>query len=424
MEQELGHVLDYSGSALRNLTERYVAVDASHFLQEPSQDPDVDPYYTLADQLFVEPQPLALPTRFELNAPIRMSRPEIAIARSHIGLWRQIAAGNHKYVLVLEDDVRFKCGFAPHLDRAWGEIETAGEGKSNFDIIYLSYEEAKYGAPKTFMSSNVFCPERGLWYLSGYVISREGAQKLLRLLPCRGPVDLWINHQFGVLNVLATRRAIIAQRRDVGSTNLYSALPALTGIGAINCEGASLFHIRPCERPVFAFGPEGSGLSSLAMALSMLGYRCCSDLHDLPGDERELLLSGAGDRIFDAYVNIRTLAGEASTLRKRYIGSKFIITASKSCATRDNELGVLLDDLKGADVAVLDLEASNKWQVVCEHLTLGKDSSSATPLKLRRLLAAGLPSVMSRHGLSNHVSDGMVFIVPRRKGDRRAQQLP
>ncbi len=368
MEQELRHVLDYSGSAVRNLTERYVAVDASHFLQEPSENADVDPNYTLADQLFVEPQPLALPTRFELNAPIRMSRPEIAIARSHIGIWRQIAAGSHEYVLVLEDDVRFQARFVSHLDRAWGEIKSEGEGKGNFDILYLSYEEAKYGAPKTFLSSNVFRPERGLWYLSGYVLSREGAQKLLRLLPCRGPVDLWMNHQFGVVNVLATRRAIITQRRDVSSTNLYSALPALTGIGAINSEGASLFHLRPCERPVFAFGPEGSGLSSLAMALSMLGYRCCSDLHDLPGDERELVLSGAGDRVFDAYVNIRSLVGEARTLRERYLGAKFIVTASKSCATCDNDLGVLLGDLKGADVAVLDLEASNKWRVVCEHL--------------------------------------------------------
>jgi len=40
-------------------------------------------------------------------------------------------------------------------------------------------------------------------HLSGYVISREGAKRLLRLLPCRGPVDLWLNHQFGILDVCA-----------------------------------------------------------------------------------------------------------------------------------------------------------------------------------------------------------------------------
>ena len=219
MEQELKHVLDWSGVELFNLTQRYTAVDDNHFMQEPLKDADIDPIYTLGEQLFVEPQPLALPTRLELNSPIQMSKPEIAVARSHIGIWRQVAASNHKYVLVLEDDVWFRSGFASHLDQAWGEIETEGDRKSNFDILYLSYEEVKHGTPKTFLSSNVFRPVRGLWHLSGYVISREGAEKLLRLLTCRGPVDLWINHQFGVLDVRATRLSIISQRPDFSSTN-------------------------------------------------------------------------------------------------------------------------------------------------------------------------------------------------------------
>ena len=132
-------------------------------------------------------------------------------------------------------------------------------------------------------------------------------------------MDLWINHQFGVLDVRATRRSIISQRRDVSSTNSYSILPALTKIGAITSEGASLFHIRPSERPVFAFGPGGSGLSSLAMALSMLGYRCCSDLQALPGPELERLLAGRGDRVFDAYVNIRIFGGERPGLSESVI---------------------------------------------------------------------------------------------------------
>lgn len=208
---------------------------------------------------------------------------------------------------------------------------------------------------------------RGLWHLSGYVLSREGAKKLLRLLPCRGPVDLWINHQFGVLDVRATRRSIIGQRRDASSTNSYSILPALTKIGAITSEGASLFHVRPTEGPVFAFGSEGSGLTSLAMALSMLGYRCCGDLQALPGPELELLLSGRGDRVFDAYVNIRSLAGKVRELRHRYPQAKFIITTGKARIEDHTDLNIA-GNLNGADIAVLHSEASDKWQVVCEHL--------------------------------------------------------
>lgn len=366
-EQELRHILDSSGTELLKLTERHVAVDANTFTQEPPKDADIDPFYTLGEQLFVEPQPLVLPTRLELNTPIRMSRAEIAVARSHIKVWRQVAASNHAYVLILEDDVWFYSGFARYLDQAWDEVAAEYDKRGKFDILYVSYLEVKHGAPKTFLSSNVFRPMRGLWHLSGYVLSREGAEKLLRLLPCRGPVDLWINHQFEVLDVCATKRPIIGQRRDVRSTNSYSILPTLTTIGAITSEGASLFHVRPTERPVFAFGPEGSGHSSLAMALSMLGYRCCSDLQTLPGPELERLLEGRGGRVFDAYVNIRSLAANVRELRSRYPQAKFIITTGKSKTTDDNDLSIV-DDLNGADIAVIHSDAPNKWQEVCELL--------------------------------------------------------
>src|SRR4029453_15673138 len=103
--------------------------------------------------------------------------------------------------------------------------------------------------PQAFLHTQCVKPERGLWYLSGYILSRRGARKLLDALPCRGPVDLWINHQFSKLNVFATRRSIVRQRRDSISTNTYSILPALSGIGAINSEGAALFNARPPGAP-------------------------------------------------------------------------------------------------------------------------------------------------------------------------------
>lgn len=367
MKQELSRVLDCDGIQLWNLAKRYDAIDATHFLKEPQKNDDVDPIFTLRDQLFVEPQPLTLPTKMELDSPIRMSRPEIAIAQSHIDVWRQVKAGSHEYVLILEDDVWFRPRFAKKLDQAWKEITVEVNKQSHFDVLYLSYEEVKHGAPKAFLSRNVFRPKRGLWYLSGYVVSREGAEKLLNLLPCKGPVDLWINHQFKLLDVRAIRRPIICQRRDGSSTNSYSILPSLTKIGAINSESASLFHIRPSERPVFAFGLKDSGLSSLAMALSMLGYRCCSDLQTLPDSELKSLFAGNCDRIFDAYVNIGSLEKEISTLKEHYPLAKFIITNNKS-GTIDNSDLKIIDDLKGIDFTVLNIDATNKWQIVCEYL--------------------------------------------------------
>ena len=115
---ELNQVLDSSRAALTQRAVRYSALDARSFAQPPLKGEEVDPFYTLGDQLFVEPQPRALPDRLELDRPIRMSQPELAVARSHIGIWRLIAAGEHAYALVLEDDVWFQRGFDRHLDQA------------------------------------------------------------------------------------------------------------------------------------------------------------------------------------------------------------------------------------------------------------------------------------------------------------------
>lgn len=366
MQRELKHILDSSGRELLGLTERYSAVDGRAFPKEPPMDADVDPFYTLKDQLFVEPQPLALPTEFALGRPIRMSRPEIAVAKSHINVWRQIATSDQDHSLILEDDIWFHSGFARHLDQAWDDIVSGNRDGQMFDMLYVSYLEVKHGAPKTFLSNNVFRPDRGLWHLSGYVLSRDGAKKLIGRLPCRGPIDLWINHHFKTLNVCATRCSLISQRRDTCSSNSYSVLPSLASIGAITSEDASLFTIQPTEQPVFAFGDYGSGTSSLAMALSMLGYRCCSDLRALPASEMEKLLAGRSDRVFNAYVNIGSLAGTVKQLRDRYPSAKFILTATKGEAT--DALQVVERDLEGSKIAVLDIDCTNRWQVVCDHL--------------------------------------------------------
>jgi len=367
IKQELNILLSSSGIKLLNFTERIVAVDAKEFIEDPVKDVKVDPFYTLSDQLFVEPQPLTLPTQLELDTPIRMSRSECAVAQSHINVWEKVATGDNEYVLILEDDVWFDSIFAIKMDKVWNDILSISDSKPSFDILYLSYFEVKNGAPKTLISRNLFRPVRGLWHLSGYVLSREGAKKLIRLLPIHGPVDLWINHQFKELDVLASKQSLISQRIDVRSSNSYSILPALTTIGAITSEGASLFNIRPSEKPIFAFGFGGSGLSSLAMALSMLGYRCCSDLKELPSCEIQGVIEGLDDRIFDAYVNIGMLYDRIHELKKRYPKAKFILTAIEN-KEEDAALIKIKKILEGADVVILYKGELNKWKVICEHL--------------------------------------------------------
>ncbi len=365
IDAELKQILDVSGAKLNSLVERYNAIDAKDFLKDPIKNNDLDPNYTLEDQLFVEPQPLAMPTHLDLHSQIRMSRPEIAVAYSHIALWKSIASNNNEYALILEDDIWFKPGFTKELNNAWSEIKENGQSK--FDILYLSFEEVKNGAPKTFISNKVFRPVRGLWNLSGYVISKQGAEKLLELLPCKGPIDLWINHKFKFLNVLATHKSIISQRLDLVSTNSYSILPTLTKIGAITSEGAALFHNTPREFPVFAFGPKDSGLTSLAMALSMLGYRCCSDLETIPKVEFDNLIAGKNQQLFNAYVNINILKQHIGDLKKSYPNAKFIFTLNRNELMNESYLG-LIENLDKNNFLVLNSTDLHKWQIICQFL--------------------------------------------------------
>lgn len=355
--RELDRIVDCTGQPLSKRLIRHAACDARTLPASTLASVDIEPYYTLADQLSVDPYPEVLPDTFDLTREIRMSNAEIAVAQSHIDIWKKIACSQSPYTLVLEDDVWFEQRFGSLLDTAWQEMRNSDGNDPDFDVLYLSFKEVKHGAPKVALSRSVFRPERGLWYLSGYVLSKRGAQRLLARLPCRGPVDLWINQQFPVIDVRALRRSVIPQRVDLLSTNSYSILPVLSQIGILSDATPGTFHQHPTQTPVFAFGSRNTGLSSMAMALSMLGYRCCSDLDDLPPVERGRLLRGQRGRVFDAYVNVAALEPHIAQLKERYPSAKFIF------------VGEIPENLPLLPEFILHLRAlPDSWKDLCEYL--------------------------------------------------------
>lgn len=414
--RELDCILDATGKPLSARVIRHSACDAHSNVQQSLDGDDVNPFYTLEDQLFVEPQPHALPDEFDLMRPIRMSRAEIAVARSHIGVWKTIAQSTAPYALILEDDVCFERSFGRIVDQAWHEMEGADQTSPAFDVLYVSYKEARHGAPKELVSKNVFRPERGIWYLSGYVLSKKGAQKLLDLLPCHGPIDLWINYKFRDMDVRALRRSVINQRLDTPSTNSYSILPTLNRIGVLDGSDASLFHQRPTHYPVFAFGAPRSGLSSLAMALSMLGYRCCSDLDQIPEEEFERLIAGRVPCMFNAYVNIASLRPHVRVLMRRYPRAKFILIDDVE-GTDDHYRDGLLTALEGADLARLHGKDVNTWRALCEHLKLPPPVAlypNAPDIGQRRLRRAEVNTPMTRPE-KRLQHDRSPWVMPHRK---------
>lgn len=296
--RELGRFQTADGAPMVTLTRRLPAVDARDG-RAVAATADVDVIYCVGDQLYVQPDK-RLADSFGPEEPVRMTRQEVAVARSHIEVWKSIAAGAHDHVLVLEDDVWFRPGAKEAINSGWSDAVAHSTGRQGPQLLYLSYAVGDPSARPLKLSSSVFRPTRGLWFLSGYVLSRSGAAELLRAMPVVGPVDLWVNYQLANLEAFALSSPALAQRNDVASSNAYSILPYLARAGIVDAE-RQLTHPAPWHTgPVFGWS-GGEKQDRLAMALSMLGLRVRAFDKDeqplSPQDLRETL------QTFDALVD-------------------------------------------------------------------------------------------------------------------------
>jgi beta-glucanase (GH16 family)/GR25 family glycosyltransferase involved in LPS biosynthesis len=357
---ELNRIKSRLGTSLLNISRRFSAIDARYF--DGKIDNDIlSPYFSLADQLHVEPNPLVRVDAYSKARRIEMTPQEIAIALSHIEVWKLVAAGNVPYTLILEDDVYFQYGFARKLDAAWRYIINQSSKSSAFDILFLSFQEvginSRVKKPRTEL---VRKPDCGIWLASGYVLSLSGAQRLLKMLPVYGPVDLWLNLQFDELDVFLTKQPIIEQRVDVPSTNSYSIMPVLSQIGVYTREEPLVATKHKLPGPIFAFGNPGSGLTTLAMALSILGYTCCSDITELPVLEQDNLVTKGHERHFNAYVNIGSLCSlSINDIAKLYPKARFIFTTLD-----DAQISIIND----RDVLYLSNDHQDKWAALSTFL--------------------------------------------------------
>ncbi len=180
-------------------------------------------------------------------------------------LGKAIATGPEDFVLVLEDDVWFKPGAPAAIDRGWRAALTRCADDGGPKLLYLSYNDAGGTAVREDACDSLFRPVRGLWFLSGYMLSRRGAGALLRAMPVVGPVDLWMNYRLGELSALALKSPAIAQRRDVSSDNAYSMLPYLARAGIVDAAHGAKPPDLSHGRPVLAWttGAEREGLTML-----------------------------------------------------------------------------------------------------------------------------------------------------------------
>lgn len=360
VRRELARFRTFDGASLLSITRRLAAVDARDG-RAVAATGDVDTIYRIGDQLHVQPDPRLL-TCFGEDELVRMTRQEVAVARSHVEVWKAIVAGADPYVLVLEDDVWFRRDAATMIDQGWSAAHRHCGANEGPKLVYFSYDDAAGTAERIDLDDVVFRPVRGLWFLSGYVISREGAATLLRSMPVVGPVDLWMNFRFEALGALALRSPVILQRQDAGSDNSYSILPYLARAGTIDADPAPTLPKREIFGPLVAW-TSGGLHESLAMALSMLGLR----VRVYDGDEEEIQAHELPVlfETFDAIVDPPLAPGAVSTI---IANSKFkLLLESPPLANR-------FGCLPNARTLILPEVTSNvdRWLPICAFLGLDR----------------------------------------------------
>lgn len=376
IQRELRRFRTSDGTPLISIARRFAAIDARDG-RSVAATADVDSIYRLGDHLYVQPD-ARLAECFDADEPIRMTRQEIAVARSHVEVWKTIATGQDNNVLVLEDDVWFKRGAAAVIERGWRAALRRSRADGGPRLFYLSYEDAGGTAERVDHCEMLFHPVRGLWFLSGYVLSRKGAAELLRAMPVIGPVDLWINYRFGELGALALSHPVLLQRKDAISDNSYSVLPYLARAGIVDAGSGPMPPDRTRAGPILAWTAD-SDTEALPMALSMLGLRV--RVFDNDGDLIHAQEIAELFELFDALVNVPLAPDALSAVSKNSNVRFFIEENATSC------FQIELDDLPPARTAILpsSMSGAASWKPLCAFLNLAEPIQSF-PVGARRSL--------------------------------------
>lgn len=123
----------------------------------------------------------------------------VACALSHVALWEKIAAGEDAHALVLEDDA------APYSWRVIPDlVSTAGD----FDIFYVNDRMSSIhtgvidlGTRDIWEVLRTWPQGRQGWGMDGYILSRQGAEKLLQAV-YHDKIIGHVDHQVGSYGVI------------------------------------------------------------------------------------------------------------------------------------------------------------------------------------------------------------------------------
>lgn len=175
----------------------------------------VDRYYDFDFHYEVDPRD-TLEQYYNQGRVVESTDVEMAISYSHYSVWKHIVDNKVPATLIMEDDVLFRFGLLGKLRTSLME-----DLPKDYDLLYLSYDTTNASDGEKY-KRYLYKINFGLWWMSAYILTYEGAKKLMEGLPITGPVDVWINHQFKNMSVFSMDEPIITQTYETPSSNDWS----------------------------------------------------------------------------------------------------------------------------------------------------------------------------------------------------------
>jgi collagen beta-1,O-galactosyltransferase len=147
----------------------------------------------LTDEILIEKGITLLPQYSDPYHKRKMTMGEVGCFLSHYTIWEKMVAENQQEVLILEDDIRFEPFFNEKVKMFMDDARAIG----GYDLIYFGRKRLQENEEFLKESRNFVKVSYTYWTL-GYVITLEGAKKLLNAQPLKRllPVDEFLPIMF------------------------------------------------------------------------------------------------------------------------------------------------------------------------------------------------------------------------------------
>jgi len=144
---------------------------------------------------------------------ISLTKGALGCALSHRHIWHDIINNNISEALILEDDITFVDNFTQKLDSILSDARSY-----NYDVLFLGYHPATL---KYIISHNAtLLKSKKIYGLFGYIVTNNGAKKLLEAFPISYQIDTEISkiNDINIYIVRPENRIITSEPSEYATT--------------------------------------------------------------------------------------------------------------------------------------------------------------------------------------------------------------